>query len=65
MTNEYKIFVGIPDERQLGEPRSRSEDNIRMDLTEIGWEVTYWIHLAQGRDQWQADVNTVMNLRLP
>jgi hypothetical protein len=39
------------------------EDNIKMDLREIGWEVVDWMHLAQDRDQWQALVNTVMNLR--
>jgi hypothetical protein len=36
-----------------------------MDLTEIGWEGVDWIHLARDRDQWQAVVNTVMNLRVP
>jgi len=36
-----------------------------MDLTGIGWEGVDWMYLAQGRDQWQAVVNTVMNLRVP
>jgi hypothetical protein len=36
-----------------------------MDLTEIGWEVVDRMHLADDRDQWQALVNTVMNLRIP
>jgi hypothetical protein len=36
------------------------ENNIKMDLREIGWEGVYWMHLAQ--DQWQALVNTVMHL---
>jgi hypothetical protein len=36
-----------------------------MDLKEIVWEVVNWIHLAQDRDQWQAVVNTVMNVRVP
>jgi hypothetical protein len=49
----------------LVRPRHRWEDNIRMDLGEIGWEVVDWIHLAQDRDQWRAVVNTVMNLRVP
>jgi hypothetical protein len=35
-----------------------------MDLMEIGWEVVDWIHVAQDRDQWQAVVKTVMNLRV-
>jgi cobalamin biosynthesis Mg chelatase CobN len=34
-----------------------------MDLREIGWEIVDWMHLAQDRDQWQAVVKTVMNLR--
>jgi hypothetical protein len=36
-----------------------------MDLREIGWEVVYWIHLTQDRNQWRTYVNTVMNLREP
>jgi hypothetical protein len=43
----------------------RWEDNIRMDLREIGWEGMNWMHLAQDREQWRAVVNTVMNLRVP
>jgi hypothetical protein len=46
-------------------PRRRWEDNIRMDLREIGWEGVDWIHLAQDRDQWWALVNTVMNFGVP
>jgi hypothetical protein len=40
-------------------------DDIKMDLREIGWDDMNWIELAQGRDQWRALVNTVMNLRVP
>jgi hypothetical protein len=40
------------------------KDNIRMDFYEIGWEGVDWIHLAQGRDQWQTLANTVMNLQV-
>jgi hypothetical protein len=66
MRNAYKIFVGITErKRQLGRPRRRWEDNIRMDLIEIEWEYLDWIHLAQDRDQWCALVDTVMNLRIP
>jgi hypothetical protein len=46
-------------------PWRRWEDYIRIDLREIGWEGAEWIHLAQDRDQWQAVVNTVMNLQVP
>jgi hypothetical protein len=55
----------LEDERPLGRPRRRLEDNIRMDLKEIGWEVVDWIHLAQERDWWRAFVNKVTNLRAP
>jgi hypothetical protein len=41
------------------------ENNIKKDLKPIGWEDVGWIHLAQDRDQWQALVDTVMNLRVP
>jgi hypothetical protein len=44
--------------------RRRWEDNIRMDVREIGWVCVDWMHLAQDRDQWMAVVNTVMNLRV-
>jgi hypothetical protein len=50
--------------RRLGRPRRRWVDNIKMDLTEIGWDGVDWIELAQDRDQWMALVNTVMNLRV-
>jgi hypothetical protein len=51
--------------RPVGRPRHRWEDNIKMDLRERGWKSVDWMHLAQGRDQLRAVVNTVMNLRLP
>jgi hypothetical protein len=58
--------VGKPEgERPLGRPRHRWEDNVRMDLREIGWGGMDWINLAQDRDQWRGLVNTVMNLRDP
>jgi hypothetical protein len=46
-------------------PRRRWEDNIKMDLREIGFGDVDWIHWALDRDRWQALVNTVMNLRVP
>jgi hypothetical protein len=58
--------VGKPEgKRPLGRPRRRWEDNIRMDVREIGWGGMDCIDLAQDRDQWRALVNTVMKLRVP
>jgi hypothetical protein len=58
--------VGKPEGiRTLGRSRRRWEDNIKMDLREIGWGGMDQIELSQDRDQWRALVNTVMNLRAP
>jgi hypothetical protein len=66
MRNVYKILVRKPEgKRPLGRSRCRSEDDTRIDLTDIVWEGVDWMHLAQDRDQWQALVNLVMNLQLP
>jgi hypothetical protein len=66
MRNVCKILVGKPKgKRPLEKPRRRCDDNIRMDLREKGWEGVEWILLPQGRDQLEAVVNTVMNLRVP
>jgi hypothetical protein len=51
--------------RPLERPRRRWEDNIKLDVKEIGIDGANWIRLAQDRVQWQAFVNTVMNLRVP
>jgi hypothetical protein len=62
----YRVLVGRPEgKRPLGRPRRRWEDNIRMDLMEIGIDGANCIQLAQDRVQWRACVNTVMNLRVP
>jgi len=50
--------------RRAWRGRDLSEDNIRMDVREIGWESVNWMHVAQDRDQWRALVNT-MNLDVP
>ena len=61
----YRALVGKPEGRRpLGRPRRRWEDNIKMDLREVGWGMD-WISLAQDRDRWRALVNTVMNLGVP
>jgi hypothetical protein len=62
----YDILVGKSEGRRpLGRPRRRWEDNIKMDLREIGFGDVDWINLAQDRDTWRAFVNTVMSLRVP
>jgi hypothetical protein len=62
----YSVLVGRPEgKRPLGRPRRRWEDNIEMDLGEMGIDGANWIRLAQDRFQWRAFVNTVMNFRAP
>jgi hypothetical protein len=61
----YRVLVGKPEgKRQLGRPRRRWEDYIRMDLQEVGCGGMDWIGLTQDRDRWRALVNAVMNLRV-
>jgi hypothetical protein len=48
----------------IGRPRRRWEDNIKMDLQEVGCGGMNWIDLAQDKDKWRALVNAVMNLRV-
>jgi hypothetical protein len=58
--------MGKPEEkRQLERHRHRWEDNIKMDLREIGWGGIEWIHLAHDTDQWRALLNTVINIWVP
>ena len=58
--------MGKPEgKRPLGRLRRRWEDNIKMDIQEVGCGVMYWIDLAQDRDRWRALVNAVMNVRVP
>ena len=60
----YRILVGKSEgKRPLEMPWCRWEDNIKMDLQEVGWGMD-WIELTQDRDRWQALVNGVMNLRV-
>jgi hypothetical protein len=53
------------EKRQLGRPRCRWVDNIRMDLGEVRWGDVDWIGLAQDRNRWRAVVISVLNLRVP
>jgi hypothetical protein len=62
----YKVLVGKPEgKRQLGRLWSGWEDNIKMDLQEIGCGGMDGIDLVPDRDRWRALVNAVMNLRVP
>jgi hypothetical protein len=62
----YRVLAGRSEgKRPLGRLRRRWEDNINMDLREIGIDGANWIQLAQDRVQWRAFVNTIMNLRVP
>ena len=62
----HRVLVGKSEgKRTLGRPRRRWEDNIRMDLQEVGGGCGDWMELAQDRGRWRAFVSTVMNLRVP
>jgi len=62
----YRVLVGRSDgKKPLGRPRRRWEDNIKMDLQEVGCKGMAWIALAQDRDGWRALVSEGINLRVP
>ena len=64
--NAFKIFTGKPTgKRPLGRTRRRWEDNIRMDLEEIGINAGNWVDSAQDRNYWRALVNASLSLRAP
>jgi hypothetical protein len=66
MRNAFGILVGKPGrKRPPRRPKHRWENNIRMDLMEIGWESVDLMHLVQDRGQWWADENTILNLWVP
>ena len=61
----YRVLVGKPEGRRpLGRPRRRWEDNIRMDLREVGCGCVDWMELAQDRDRWRALVSALTLRRL-
>jgi len=62
----HRVLVGKPEgKRPLGIPTHRWEDNIKMNLQEVGCEGRDWIELAQDRGRWRVFGNAVMNLRVP
>ena len=62
----HRVLVGKPEEnRPLGRPRRRWEDNIKMDLQEVEGDCGDWMELVQDRDRWRALVSTVRKLRVP
>jgi len=65
-TSAYRVLVRKPEgKRPLGRPRRRWEDNIKMDLLEVGCKGMNWIDLTHDRDSWRALVNAVMSIRVP
>jgi hypothetical protein len=62
----HRVLAGMPEgKRQMGRPSRRWNDNIKMDLQEVGGGCGDWMDLAQVRDRWRALVSTVKHLRVP
>ena len=62
----HKVLVGKPEgNRPLGRPRRGWEDNIKVEILEVGRGCGDWMELAEDRDRWRALVSTVMNFRVP
>jgi hypothetical protein len=65
-TGVYRVWVGKPERKKsLGRPRLKWEDNIKINIQEVGWGGLDWVELAQDTDSWMVLVNAVMNLRVP
>jgi hypothetical protein len=62
----HRVLVGMPEgKRPLGRPSRRCEDNIKMDLHEVGGGRGDWMELAQDMDRWRELVGTVRKFRVP
>ena len=62
----YRVLAGkLEGKRPLGRPRSRWEDNVKMDLQEVGCGGMDWIEVAQDRNRWRVILNAVISLRVP
>ena len=62
----HRVLVGKPEgKRPMGRPRRRWEDNIKIDLQEVGGGIGDWVKLAQDRDRWPALVSMVMKFLVP
>ena len=62
----FEVLTGKPTgKRSLGRPRLRWEDNVNIDLEEIGINTRNWVDSAQDRDYWRALANSALNLRVP
>jgi len=60
----YRVLVGKPEgKRPLGRPKLRWEDNIKINLKEVGYGGMDWLELAQDKDRWRVIVNALMNFR--
>ena len=65
MEEGRRVFKILTEKRPLGRPRHRWEENIRMDLKEIGINMMNWVDLAQDKGYWRALVNVALNLQVP
>ena len=64
-SGQERMFKVDKEEGRLGRPRRRWEDNIKMDLQEVGCRGMDWIELAQDRDRWRTRVNALTKIRVP
>jgi hypothetical protein len=62
---KLRSYIQVQGKRPLGRPRRRWEDNIKMEVQEVGCGGMDWIELARDRDRWRALVNAVMNIWVP